>query len=81
MVETERITRKRLDEWATDLEKHHGTPVLMIGVGHDHTSGEVHIYVPKNSSGAFLEALLEGVLERIRAGKNLPGGHDPGDDD
>lgn len=80
MVDVRRITERRLIEWSETLIKFHCTPALLIGIGHDHTSGEIHICIPENTPGPQLELLLEGVLARVRAGKHLPGGFDPGDD-
>jgi hypothetical protein len=41
MVPTEKITQERLDGWAKKFSESHATPILSLGVGHDHTSGQL----------------------------------------
>lgn len=45
-VPVEQITRQRLKDWGNDCIRDHATPALLLAVGHDHVSGEVHLYVP-----------------------------------
>lgn len=45
--EIRNITNDRLLEWSETLIAAHATPFVLLGVGHDHASGEVHLCVPK----------------------------------
>jgi hypothetical protein len=45
-VDVTAITRHRLEDWGTDCIRDHATPALLLAIGHDHVSGEAHIYVP-----------------------------------
>ena len=49
-VPTEEITRERFQEWAALLEPNHATPAFLIGIGHDETTGEIHVCYPEETS-------------------------------
>ncbi len=43
MVPVEQITKQRLERWSAHFLKAHATPLLLIGMGHDHNIGQVVI--------------------------------------
>ncbi len=62
-VNVEGITTERLDGWAKQLINAHATPVLLLGVGHDHVSGQIHLIVTENMTPAEIRAFLKQVLK------------------
>ncbi|GAI81422.1 unnamed protein product, partial [marine sediment metagenome] len=46
-IEIETIGKERLDKWQQRLIDEHATPVILVGVGHDHRSGQVVVYIPE----------------------------------
>lgn len=40
-IPTREITEARLKRWAEKLAKHNATPILLVGVGHEHFSGDL----------------------------------------
>jgi hypothetical protein len=53
------ICRQRLQQWEGRLVEEHATPALLIGVGHDHKSGQLVLLVPE-------EVTNEQILELVR---------------
>ncbi len=43
-VPVSEISRKRLEAWLADCERDHATPIALVAVGHDHVSGQLHLY-------------------------------------
>ena len=64
-VDVKRITDERLQGWAKQLVNVHATPVLLLGVGHDHVSGQVHIVVTENMTPAQIRAFLKAALRDL----------------
>lgn len=64
-VQTERITRERLDEWAQTLAEHHATPILLVAIGHDETTGQLHVCVPEDVSSATIRQLVAYAYQLI----------------
>jgi len=46
VVDVQAITIERLKDWGADCIRDHATPALLLAIGHDDRSGEVHVYVP-----------------------------------
>lgn len=61
------INRDRLARWAEKLTREHATPVLLLGVGHDHTSGQVVLCTLEDLDDAKLAIFLRGALVRLEA--------------
>ena len=59
------ICEHRLDSWSDILVENHATPLLLIGVGHDDHSGEMHIIVPDDKliSNEMIVAILHKALQ------------------
>ena len=64
-VDTERITRERLEEWRRVLQRAHATPALLLGVGHDEHDGEVHVLVPKDLDVLMIIAFLQIATKQL----------------
>lgn len=67
----ESINRERLGEWIKQLTDAHATAAVLIGIGHDHASGELHVCLPKdlpaNVAGAYIgKAFLQLLREEAR---------------
>lgn len=41
--EIRKIVDQRLGKWGDDLVDYHSTPLILLAVGHDHNSGQLHI--------------------------------------
>jgi len=54
------INRERLAGWAKTLTAQHSTAVVVIGVGHDHASGSLHICIPDGDQ--VTPEFVRGVL-------------------
>jgi hypothetical protein len=64
-VQTSRITRERLDEWAETLDQAHATPMLMVAVGHDEQVGEMHVIVPDGVDRDQVKIFLRAALREL----------------
>jgi hypothetical protein len=60
------INSKRLASWADKLTSAHATPQLLLGVGHDHVSGQVSVIVCEEITNDQIEALLRFALDAIQ---------------
>lgn len=59
------IVEERLTAWGVILVENHATPLVVIGVGHDHRSGEIQLCRPEGDLMADDELIL--LLERTAA--------------
>jgi len=89
-VNTDRITRERLRDWAKDLDQFHATPILLVSVGHDEHSGDVHLCITEDTPVEVVisillwsinelggtEALVEKVMSMVS--EEPPEGTTPG---
>jgi hypothetical protein len=41
MVPVAQIVDDRLARWAIRMKESHATPVMLVGIGHDHVSGQI----------------------------------------
>jgi hypothetical protein len=64
-VPVEAITHERLARWERKLAGEHATPILLLGVGHDHVSGQLVICTCEEVSDAQLVAFLRAALEML----------------
>lgn len=65
------ICTKRLGRWQKKLEEKHATPVLLMGVGHDHNSGKLVVCCNEDCSDAQLSLWLAGALGEIKFGTHI----------
>ncbi len=64
----EDIIADRLGGWALHLVDHHATPALLIGIGHDHMSGDLQLCVTENTPMVVVRAWLAWAIEAIDRG-------------
>lgn len=64
------ICTTRLEKWTEVLIKEHCTPGILIGIGHDHVSGEIHLVIPEDWTDEQAMTILTGTLNLIRKNKN-----------
>ena len=68
MITTERIreiTTDRLREWGEIAIAKHTTPAVLLCIGHDQVSGELHLMCPENLDLEGLRKLLQRALDRL----------------
>ncbi len=67
MVPVEEITEERLARWKVKMKDAHATPLMLIGVGHDHKRGEFVICTldEPELSKEFLRGLLVKAVELL----------------
>ena len=68
---TERVTTDRLAAWARDLAGDHATPLLLVGVGHDHTRGTIVVCAVDDAemTDARLRAFLRYAINHLAAAR------------
>jgi len=66
MVNVKHINDERLGRWKTKMVRQHSTPVLLLGVGHDHKSSELLLLVTDERTDEEIEAFLKYALEQIQ---------------
>lgn len=64
------ICQERMGKWTEVLVKEHCTPAILIGIGHDQVSGEIHMIIPENWSDEQATAILARTMEKLLKGKN-----------
>jgi hypothetical protein len=60
------ICNERLSRWADRLVSEHATPIILIGVSHDHKSGQLVLCTTEEMSNADIRALLRNGMLRIK---------------
>jgi hypothetical protein len=55
--------------WAITLGAAHATAALLVAVGHDHHSGEVHLCVPEEITAEWAARVLARCIEMLGAGE------------
>jgi len=63
-----KIGQERLSSWLNGLVRDHSTPVLMIGVGHDMNSGDIHCWMVEDFEIEGVKFLLKKLLNSIDEG-------------
>ncbi len=66
MVNVKFINDERLGRWKNQLNRRHATPIVLVGVGHDHNSGEVTVLCTEERTDDELITLLEGAAQKLR---------------
>lgn len=59
------ISCERLQRWTFKLFSEHSTPAILIGIGHDHKSGQITVCVPENFSNDDIINILELAILRL----------------
>ncbi len=65
-VEIKNICAERLSRWSVKLVTEHATPVILIGVGHDHKNGEIVVCGTEGMSDEDARDLLLGAARGIK---------------
>ena len=65
-MNTRQITTERLRSWSERLAEHNATPVVLIGVGHEHNSGEVILCIPAGPTDDQIVMAIVFALQQIR---------------
>ena len=60
--EIKAIILQRLGSWAPSLEEEHATPILLVGVGHDHKLGQVVLCTTEDMSIEETIGFLAGAM-------------------
>ena len=60
------ICCERLQKWTFKLLCEHSTPAILIGIGHDHKSGQITVCVPENFSDFHISAILEAATFTLK---------------
>lgn len=61
-VPVEAITRDRLAKWTKRLDQEHATPFALVGIGHDHKSGQLVLCVCEDTPLPEIRDLLQRVV-------------------
>lgn len=59
------INVKRLSSWGDRLTENHATPVLLLGIGHDHKSGQINVLVTEDMSDAEILLFVKKALDLV----------------
>ncbi|HYC27724.1 MAG TPA: hypothetical protein VEB42_02895 [Chitinophagaceae bacterium] len=65
MVNVKAINDERMTAWKTRLNRVHSTPVLLIGIGHDHNSGQMHVIATEDMTKEHIVLFLRSALEQL----------------
>ena len=60
------IVTERLDTWGSAMIDQHVTPYLALGIGHDHVSGQIHLFICENSKADEILLVLDSVSKSLR---------------
>lgn len=66
MVNVKAICDERLARWKTQLIRRHSTPLILIGVGHDHKSGELTLLCTEERTDEELLLVMEGMVNQLK---------------
>jgi hypothetical protein len=68
MVDVKRINRDRLSSWEKQLTGSHATPFILVGVGHDHVSGQLVVCTTEDRSNTDIILTLQAVIAELQKG-------------
>jgi hypothetical protein len=63
------VCEERLAHWTQGLVSEHATPIILVGVGHDHNAGMVTVYTCQEITDQEIALFLMSVLNRLQNGK------------
>lgn len=66
MVNCKAINKERLGRWEVQLNRKHATPLLILGVGHDHNEGDLVILTTEGRSDVEVLLFLEGAVKLLK---------------
>jgi len=62
----EKICFERFQKWGFKLLSEYSTPVILIGIGHDHKSGQITVCVPENFTDFEIIGILKATLLQLK---------------
>jgi hypothetical protein len=62
------INDEVLTAWRAIMVKEHCTPAVLVGIGHDHVSGEIHVIHREGTPTFAMVVFLEKALDKLRRG-------------
>lgn len=65
--EIKAICDERLGSWTNRLVGEHATPILLVGVGHDHKKGDLVLCTLEDLDDMELLLFLQGAVHKLEA--------------
>ena len=59
------ICDERFDRWKRRLASQYATPIILIGVGHDHNSGQLSICTVEEMDNSMIRIIFTKALELL----------------
>jgi hypothetical protein len=66
MVNVKHINDERLGRWKVQMIRRHSTPLILIGIGHDHNIGEVTVLCTEDRTDEQLLLFMENAVKQLR---------------
>jgi hypothetical protein len=66
MVNVKHINDERLGRWKVQMIRRHSTPLILIGIGHDHNSGEITLLCTEDRTDEQLLLFMENAVKQLR---------------
>lgn len=64
-VPVKQINHERMNRWKNRLNEYHSTPVLVVGVGHDHVQGRIMILCTEDRTDEEVYLLLQDAIRQF----------------
>lgn len=64
-VDVKHINDVRLEGWKKKMEETHSTAFLLVSVGHDDVSGQLHLIITEDAKLMEVKAVLKGIIKQI----------------
>lgn len=64
--ELREICYDRVARWIERLIKEHSTPIVLVGVGHDHKSGHLVLLTVEELTNDQIVLFLEAAIDHLR---------------
>lgn len=65
MVNVKAINDERFGRWKVQFNRHNSTPVLMVGVGHDHVDGRIFFLTTEDRTNEEAILFLREALRQL----------------
>jgi len=66
MVDVEKINNDRLKSWRDKLNAAHATPIIILGIGHDHVEGKTMLIAVENLTDEQIKDFLWNAYHSIK---------------
>lgn len=60
------INHERMNRWRERLNENHSTPVICVGVGHDHLKGKIMILCTEDQTDAEVLLFLKEAVKQLQ---------------